>query len=170
MLNAFRTFSSTFRTALVGSAAAVFLSACGGSTELGNGPEMLNENLPSSVTVAATASAGSQEPVFDWRTANGGAESLAAQDAQAMAQAQATPQDAQAMAPAASDSAGAPNATPAPDAAMAPAYGAQAAGNTATGYPPAQDANGNPAPDPAAAQAGATVAATPDQPAPLPAA
>lgn len=137
MLNAFRTFSSTFRTALVGSAAAVFLSACGGSTELGNGPEMLNENLPSSVTVAATAGAGSQEPVFDWRTANGGAEPSAAQDAQAMAQA-------------ATDSAGAPNGP--------------------TGYPPVPDANGNPAPDPVAAQAGATVAATPDQPAPLPAA
>jgi len=76
MLNAFRTFSSTVRAGILCSAAAILLSACGGSTELGNGPEMLNENMPSSVNVSAPPAEGTaaQEAVFDWRTANGGNE------------------------------------------------------------------------------------------------
>ena len=73
MLNAFRFFSSTTRAGILCSAAAILLSACGGSTELGNGPEMLNENMPGSVNVSAAPpdGAAAQEAVFDWRTANG---------------------------------------------------------------------------------------------------
>lgn len=80
MLNQLCTFSSTARMGLLSLGAAILLSACGGSTDLGNGPEMLKENLPSNVTVSAanansnlpTSADAAQEQVFDWRSANGG--------------------------------------------------------------------------------------------------
>lgn len=80
MLNAFRTVASNARAGILCSAAAILLSACGGSTELGNGPAMLNENLPSSIDVSAAPADGAaaQEAVFDWRTANGGNEAPSA--------------------------------------------------------------------------------------------
>lgn len=55
MLKAFNTFSSTIRLGAACAGAALLLGACGGSAGLGDGPQRLNENLPSNVTAAATS-------------------------------------------------------------------------------------------------------------------
>jgi len=147
MLTTHRNARSITRLGVLCSAAAMVLSACGGSTGLGDGPTMLNENLPSSVTVGA-AQPGAPEP--------GSIEAMYAvrssQETDAATQSS-------------------PTAAPEPSASDLPPYGAAAASADDTvqqAVPASTDANGAlPAEASGAMQYGATTAVTPGQQAPM---